>query len=616
MISVNKLKEELKLFIFLLHTIYKISNKYLVIVISIAAIQAFVPFVLVIMPALIIDELTGNQDIQKLLIYVVCTVVITFLCNIMEGWLKKYKNLLSLEVQYQLDLKIGQRFMHMAYKNLEDPKVHDLRQKVEEAKSRSGDVQSLLDNCFNMIMGGLSLIGYGAILLSLIESDQMVQRTGVVWIDFITSHSFIGLCVLLIFNIMNAYIQAKSNGYFYKFIEEAAPINREYSYYKSLEKDYRIGQDIRLQNGYGLLKQRMNEYISFSQKFLKKLMNEEYKYTVCSVTLVQMQTFLIYAMITLKVFVRSITVGSFYMYIQAVSNINSIIRGIFSNFTSIRRALTYYGAYEEILKLEDEGEYGEALPEIDEGYKLCIENLWFKYPGSSQWILKDFSMTLEKGKTIALVGLNGAGKSTLIKLILRLYTPSKGRILLNGKDINLFDKRAYYQLFSVVFQDFKLFACSVAENVAGDTKWDTERLNKVIETVGMEKVLERYGGVEAPVTRYFEGDGIEFSGGESQKIAIARALYRDTAIVIMDEPTAALDPISEYEIYEQLNQLMKGRTALMISHRLSSCRLCEKIIVMDEGIVLETGSHEELLEKKGLYHKLWTTQSQYYTNIY
>lgn len=228
-----------------------------------------------------------------------------------------------------------------------------------------------------------------------------------------------------------------------------------------------------------------------------------------------------------------------------------------------------------------------------------------------------FLFRLKQGRKLAIVGANGAGKTTFIKLLCRLYDPTEGEILLNGIDIRKYDYDEYIRLFSIVFQDYKIFSFSVAENVAAGPEFDRGRVIKSLQDAGIyERVREMKSGIDSRLLKdQQDGDeeGIEISGGEKQKIALARALYRDAPLVILDEPTSALDPIAEQDIYMRFNDMVKEKTAVFISHRMSSCRFCDEIVVFDEGRIVQNGTHDALVaDAGGIYHKMWEAQAQYY----
>ncbi|MFT8710398.1 MAG: ABC transporter ATP-binding protein, partial [Sporolactobacillus sp.] len=223
------------------------------------------------------------------------------------------------------------------------------------------------------------------------------------------------------------------------------------------------------------------------------------------------------------------------------------------------------------------------------------------------------NLTIKKDQKIAIVGPNGSGKSTLIKLLLRLYTPTKGRIFINGTDISTFDLIQYQEKFGVVFQDFNLFAWSIKENIIMGKVLDPNKLNDVLEMVGLEERIKSLpDGTETSISQILNKNGVEFSGGEQQKIAIARALYREAPVVIMDEPTAALDPISEADIFNNFDKLTKNKTAIFISHRMSSTQFSDLIYVLEEGKIIDQGTHQMLMEKEGLYYEMYNEQAQYY----
>ena len=271
--------------------------------------------------------------------------------------------------------------------------------------------------------------------------------------------------------------------------------------------------------------------------------------------------------------------------------------------------------YLAYLDLKDVKKKGTIPVEKRRDGKFLIEfrNVSFRYPGTEKYVLKGMNVTLEIGERMALVGPNGSGKTTFIKLLCRLYDPTEGSILLNGVDIRKYDYQEYMQLFSVVFQDFQIFPFALGEYVAGSGQVERERAMDAIRRGGLEELLGKMPeGLNTMLNRDFSDQGVEISGGEAQKLAMARAIYKNAPFVILDEPTAALDPVAENEIYTRFHEIIGSKTALFISHRLSACRFSKEILVFENGNIIERGSHEELSEKPGLYRQMWQAQARYY----
>ena len=251
----------------------------------------------------------------------------------------------------------------------------------------------------------------------------------------------------------------------------------------------------------------------------------------------------------------------------------------------------------------------------DRQYEVEFKDVSFKYPGAETWALSHVNMKFKVGKRLAIVGENGSGKTTFIKLLCRLYDPQDGQILLNGIDIRKYRYDDYMNIFSVVFQDFQLICQPLGNNVSGSMEYDRERVHKALIDAGFgDRLASMEKGLDTMIFKNLSEDGVDVSGGEAQKIAIARALYKDAPFIILDEPTAALDPIAEAEIYSKFNDIAGDKTAIYISHRLSSCKFCDEIAVFHEGAVIQHGTHAELVaDENGKYHELWNAQAQYYT---
>lgn len=329
---------------------------------------------------------------------------------------------------------------------------------------------------------------------------------------------------------------------------------------------------------------------------------------------VQLLAGYIYIYVSVMAMSGSISTGDVLMYAGAIITMMTSVQDAILKYNEIAYNNEYLKLYEEFIKRPNM-HYDGTLPiekRDDKRYELSFYNVSFKYPGSDKYILKDINMTFNIGEKLALVGLNGAGKTTLIKLLLRLYEPTEGEIRLNGIDIGKYDYDEYVQIFSVVFQDFGIFDFPLDENIAASEDVDSVRVKKVIDKVGLTELVNSLPDKEHTLLYHENGDGVALSGGEAQKLAIARALYKDAPFVILDEPTAALDPIAEAEIYENFDTLVGDKTAIYISHRMSSCKFCDRIVVINNGRIEEEGSHDTLMEKNGLYAKMYNTQANYY----
>lgn len=321
-----------------------------------------------------------------------------------------------------------------------------------------------------------------------------------------------------------------------------------------------------------------------------------------------------YLLVAVKAVTGAITVGAFTRYAGALNQFGNACFTIISGNGELRKIATYMKEFLDFLNTESMHEKGSIPVEKREDgeYELAFENVSFHYPGNEELVLKDVNCKLRIRGKLAVVGRNGAGKTTFIKLLCRLYEPTKGRITLNGVDIRKYDEEEYRRLFGVVFQDFKLFAFPVWENITAGSERQKERIEEALRQADAKEMVEKMPqGIDTYLYKNLE-DGVEVSGGEAQKLALARALYKDAPVVILDEPTAALDPRAEAEVYAHFNKMVEGRTSIYISHRMSSCRFCDDIIVFEDGRIVERGSHEELFAAGGSYARMWNAQAKYY----
>lgn len=324
-----------------------------------------------------------------------------------------------------------------------------------------------------------------------------------------------------------------------------------------------------------------------------------------------------YLFVAIKAFLGAYGVGSVVQYVSVLTRLGDGIRDLMFMVSDNELYCTHLKKMYDYLDIPNHMYQGSLTVEKREDNEYYIEfrNVSFKYPRTENYVLRNVNLKFKIGEKLAVVGINGSGKTTFIKLLCRLYDPTEGEILLNNVDIRKYDYKEYMSIFSVVFQDFKLFSFGLGQNVAASFGYNEELAKKCLEKAGFYDRLQRMKkGLATSIYKDLDEEGVEISGGEAQKIALARALYKNAPFIILDEPTAALDPIAEYEVYSKFNEIVQDKTAIYISHRLSSCRFCDVIAVFDDGQIVQRGVHDKLLQDpQGKYYELWKAQAQYYT---
>lgn len=449
-------------------------------------------------------------------------------------------------------------------------------------------------------------------------ANAIAQLVTIVGITAIMSRLNIAvvLLLLLIF-IANYVVTDKMNHEGYKYMTEVQPTERKEQYCLNLMADFSYGKDLRVYNMFPFIRDKYSVIAKKMSGCYQRIFFSNLKANIFENMTNVIQIIGVYIFLAWEVMRKGLGIGEFTLYFNAVNQFSASINILLKSYLS----LTKMGLYvDDLIKFM-------ALPHMDsvggnedfvKGKKFCFEfsHVSFRYPGFEAYVLKDVNLQINSGERLAVVGTNGAGKTTLIKLLLRLYIPTEGKILLNGRDINCFKYEEYAKVFSVVFQDFKLFAFSIDENICFKKAYNGQKLKSALEESGLADKIDRLPlGKETPLFKVYDDAGIELSGGEGQKLGIARALYKDSPVIILDEPTSALDPVAEYEIYQRFGGLVKGKTSIYISHRLASVRFADNIIVLDKGVIVEKGAHDVLIENNGLYSTMYHMQADYYTDV-
>ncbi len=576
-----------------------------------AAAESLSPFVTIWFSAGVINEIAGEKRIGRLVLLVLLAIGLNFALSMIRNALDRVIGEKESGMWNNFTKIFADKQMSMDYADLENRDVQKQKQKAQENLFMFGNgLAQLVWDTPSVVRVLVGITASVALTVSLFTS-----RTGNAVLD---SGAWAAAAAALVVaaGLTGARLRKREEKVFEKWTEGTVWYNRAFMFYgHGLYTETARAKDVRLYRQDRIADREMRRLDEHNRKDNEAIG----KMSACQGLLELTQGFchaLCWVFVAAKAAYGAFAAGSVVLYVGALVQ---LVKGIGDLFFILAETRVFTGHLAKLfayLDLPDMKQPG-GLPAdgaADGGCTVEFRNVFFRYPGSGTYALKNVSTTLRGGKKQALVGANGAGKTTFVKLLCRLYDPTEGEILLNGRDIREYDYDAYLKLFSFVFQDFKLFAFSLGENIAASETYDPVKAEECIRKATLE---DRYrtmpDGLETYLYRDISENGVELSGGEAQKIALARALYKDSPVIVLDEPTAALDPIAEEQVYAGFNSMVGDRTAVYISHRLSSCRFCDEITVFDEGRIVQKGTHAELLrEQNGKYRELWNAQAQYY----
>lgn len=580
----------------MLRILWLSDKTFLVLVILDIILSSLHPFVNMFLTKYSVDMLTNGGDYSKYLFVVLSLISIGFIVSILQAKVSSQTGIRGNVIGDKLFRNIFNKTMEIKFEMLLDKNILEKR-KLAMQVIEQGRFNNLVMNFKQLVSNLIVLFGIIYILSN---------------IDFWILLIVVGIVVI---NSFATSLRKKAERTVH--IESNA-VNRKIEYFWKINSDFAFGKEIRTYGMQNSLNTIYDELVLKIQKYVKKVFSLQLKSNIIFFVTNFMLNITIYLFLGYKIIVsKLISIGDFSLYLNSISSFNSSVQAIVSAYIDVSNNGQYLKDYFDFMELETIINQDPTIvyDEIPDEIKIVFENVSFTYPHQSKPVLKDINLVINKGECLSIVGENGAGKTTLIKLLLRLYEPTSGRILINGTDIRSIDYKSYIQLFSTVFQDYKLFAFKIIDNLTSleNDKINMFKISESLEKAGLLNKIKRLDkGVDTYLYNVYEEEGIELSGGESQKLAIARAIYKDAPIVILDEPTAALDPKAEYDIYTRFLSLVESKTSIFISHRLSSTKFCDRIIVLRDGEIIEIGSHLELMNKKGYYSMLFDLQAKFY----
>ncbi len=569
--------------------------------------------------ARLIGELAGERRLEKLIFWAVFQIVSTAVFAVINGLMSHAYEVKATNFWNNMNRIEDEKLMSMDYGDVEDQRVRDLRDQISQNRNWTGWGFSRIQGCFaDLVSDVISVFSAVALSVGLIV-NKVPEGSPYAFLN--SPFAVLGFLALMIFcAAISPFVTNKMNEKYASLADEARLGNRLFSHFGAVRGHPDAMVDYRMYN--------QNEGFIKHYRWLKDadpwyvggIFDKYYKgrrglMEIASQFGNKLLMCVIYLFVCLKALGGAFGLGEVTQYVGAVTNfVRAFTNGVVM-LNILRTNSKFLKDIFELLDIPNKMYRGSLTTEKrrDRKYNVEFKDVSFKYPNSDRWALRHVSVKFEVGTKLAVVGENGSGKSTFIKLLCRLYDPQEGEILLNGVDIKKYRYDEYIAIFSVVFQDFWLMSHKLGQNVAGSCDVDESRAVKCLEDAGFgDRLKELPDGLETWLGKDFDEDGIVTSGGEKQKIAIARALYKDAPFIVLDEPTASLDPLAEAEIYKNFDEIVGDRTAIYISHRLSSCRFCKEILVFEDGGIIEHGTHDGLIEAGGRYKQLWDAQAEYY----
>ncbi len=559
-----------------------------------SVLSGAIPILNLLFPRFILQELMYGKRSEILLGLLAAFFLIGALVGSGKSYLNQAYFPRMVNIRFRYIRMLQTKCMTTDYKNTEDPKfLNDEETASRCLNNNQNGIEGMLHKLF-FLGGNLLAVGSFITIISTLNIFVMLYMAANVTVTY--------------------YFTYRVRKYEHDRKDEISENDRRSHYIYNLMYDFSYGKELRL---YGLTTWVAQLFQGYKDKRLaihKKIKWKYFKAGLVDVILLLLREGIIYAYLIYQVLQGRMTIPDLTMYFAAIAGFADWFNRMIGDLAHIRAQNLEICDFRQFIEKPEEEEK-ECLPLPEGPYEIEFKKVSFHYPNSDKYVYRDLNLKLPAGQKLAIVGHNGAGKTTFVKLLCGLYEVSEGEILLNGINIKRFAKEEYRTIFSAVFQEIKILAFSAAENVAVLEKeeLDLQRVNQVMEQAGIaEKILSLKNGADTSLLKILDEEGVELSGGEKQKITIARALYRDAPIMILDEPTAALDALAEYNTYQNFNRMVKDKTAVYISHRLASTIFCDTIAMFENGCLVEYGTHEELLAKNGKYHDMFETQAKYY----
>lgn len=582
--------------------------------IFIAIIMAAMPFVNIWFTSKIIDLLTCNAKTSTLIFNIGLALIINLILFFLNNYIGDIQ-FVHKTLMYNNELKnIAEKLYKIEYSKLEDSDFKELIHKHAESQERvyssfSTFAQMIRDFVYGIVTIVMSII----LILPLFKigftsTGNTYFEKPIFLFSVIVSVIVMAVIILLIALKMNQNQFESENQY--------AILNKIYYYFLNLFSDYKTGKEIRLYKEQNIINDTAtSKIVTDGENIMKKTALQCARSSSIVAILASIVGFGVYLFIGVKGILGLFSVGSLVLY---CGSFLQIVKGVIKmtwTFGQTEKIIPLVNYYFEILNTSDEMTYGTKEIDLADNFDVEFKNVSFRYPNCETYALKNVNIKINSGEHYAIVGKNGSGKTTFIKLLCRLYDVSKGAILINGINIKEYTKDSIIRLYSVVFQDYKIFSLTAAQNIAASDDYDKAKLYDSFEKADIkERILKMANKENTYLYKDLDENGVEISGGEAQKLALTRALYKDASIVILDEPTASMDPISESSMYSRFNSFVENKTAIYISHRLSSCAFCDNIAVFDKAELVEIGTHKDLIKLNGKYAELWNAQAEYYLN--
>ena len=577
-----------------------------------AVVDSIKPFINIWFSARLIMLLTEKADVKTLIITIAAALSINVILFFLNSFLDHYNNIRRMTLLDLENKKVEEKLYNADYALLNDSEFKELLHRHEEAgKSRWARLPYFMWTTLQFTRGVLTTIISFIIIIPLLKvgfvrtGDTFFERPLFI-VTIVAAIAVMAVVILIVASKINkSYLEAN---------EKYAELDRIFYSFIDILGDYKTGKEIRLYKEQNLIDNIATQKILTDGEItLRKISMRTAKSSSFIAILGALVGFGVYLFIGVKGLFGLFGIGSLVLYCGSFMQIISGIMMFANTLGKLKEILPLARDYFKILEAESTMVYGNRELDLSNGFEIEFNNVSFKYPQSDIYALKHITLKIRGGEKLAVVGRNGSGKTTFIKLLCRLYDVDEGEILINGINIKEYSRNSLNKLYSIVFQDYKILSLTVADNISANDECDKDMLNSALDKANIKDRIEAMPQKEKTyLYKDLDKTGVEISGGEAQKLALARALYKDSPIVILDEPTAALDPIAENEIYSRFNSFVENKTAIYISHRLSSCAFCDKIAVFYNAELVETGTHNELVSANGIYAELWNTQASYY----